>query len=721
MSKKLTRVLAVILTLSMTFSIAGCSNIEEFFDLGSSDSRHERRRDRDDDDDTDETEETEETEPGTSESFTVTEPTETTAPSSGELADLTYPDHVATYEEIHPAHPNGTVSGEEAVEILNDIEYELLSDMFRTTYVYTSIYFDDPSVIGVSFDQDNIGWGDVDEDHYEDIEEIMEILDDLYSIDRDSLSMDDKIFYDKLLYDMELEAYALQYTAFDYYESVLKPLTGPQSEVLFILEVLDFETVEDAENYILVLRDIDRFYDALCAFEERRADYGFINSDDVYEEVAESFDNLVAQSEDCFLYESFRERLNHIPGLSNAERDALIEEHDEVMHTIVFPEFQECADRMRALKCGASDVGVASYPGGDAYYAYIFATQTNSGRTIDESLEQLEAYTDSLMDQMYSVAASGNSDWIDEYMNHNYSEGDAADNLEFLYEEVQADFPPVPDHQYRFMTVPEVFQDSFSPAAFLGYHLDRFDSNIVITNEASIGDKFGIICAHEGYPGHMYESVYHRGITNHPYMYLMNSIGYSEGWATYTEVYSFKYFSTSAASSIVRIEDQLNSILYARFDIGVNYEGWTAQDCANWYGSLVGSVVRASDIQDAYTLLLSDPGYGVKYGIGFINTGMVMQQLHNEFPDASDLEIHTAYLNAGTGTFEQILEFAREFLAAGDPVFPVSSWGDPYSGNPFGGGSALPVDHHSGSGDGDDEPDETEPSETTSSGSLFGH
>ena len=175
MSKKLTRVLAVILTLSMTFSIAGCSNIEEFFDLGSSDSRHERRRDRDDDDDTDETEETEETEPGTSESFTVTEPTETTAPSSGELADLTYPDHVATYEEIHPAHPNGTVSGEEAVEILNDIEYELLSDMFRTTYVYTSIYFDDPSVIGVSFDQDNIGWGDVDEDHYEDIEEIMEI------------------------------------------------------------------------------------------------------------------------------------------------------------------------------------------------------------------------------------------------------------------------------------------------------------------------------------------------------------------------------------------------------------------------------------------------------------------------------------------------------------------------------------------------------------------
>ena len=717
MSKKLTRVLAVILTLSMAFSIAGCSSIEDFFDLGNSNSSHERRR-RDRDDDDDEPEETEETEP--TETLTITEPTGTTVPSSGELADLTYPDHVATYEEIHPSHPNGTVSGDEAVEILNDIESELLYDTFSTTYVYTSIYFDDPSVIGVSFDDGNIGWGDVEEEHYEDIEEVMEILDDLYSIDRDSLNVDDQIFYDKLLYDMELEAYALQYTAFTYYESVLKPLTGPQSEVLFILEVLDFETVEDAENYILVLRDIDRYYDALCAFEEKRADYGFVNSDSVYEEVAESFDNLVAQSEDCFLYESFRDRLDNIPGLSNAERNALIEEHDEVMHTIVFPEFQECADRMRALECGAPDVGVASYPGGDAYYAYIFATQTNSGRTIDESLEQLEAYTDSIMDQMYAVAASGDSGWIDEYMNHDYSMGDTQDNLEYLYEEVQADFPPIPDHQYRFMLVPEVFEEDFSPAAFLGYHLDRFDSNIVITNESSIGDTFGITCAHEGYPGHMYESVYHRGITSHPYMYLTDSIGYAEGWATYAETYCFKFFSTSSASQIVRIEDQLNSILYARFDIGINYEGWDAQDCANWYGSLVGSVVRASDIQDAYTLLLSDPGYGVKYGVGYINTGMVISQLMTEFPDASDLEIHTAYLNAQTGTFEQILDHAREFLSSGEMVYPVAEWGDPYTGNPFGDGAAVVVDHHSGSGD-DTEPDETEPSETTSGGSLFGH
>ena len=684
MNRKITRLLAVLLTLSMIFSIAGCSKIEEFFDLGDSHRSERRRRDRDDDDDPDETEETEETEE--TDQTDPSDPVVTVAPP--DVSDeLTYPDHVPTYDEIHPAHANGTVSGEEAIEILNEIEHDILIDAFEGSYVYASIYFDDLDALGIEFD--SIGWGDTEEDHDADVAMVNEMLEQLYSIDRDTLGTSDRIFYDKLLNDVELTAYALQYTAFDYYESALKPLTGPQSEVLFILEVLEFDTVEDAENYILVLRDIDRYYDYLCDFEEERVSYGFVNSDAVYEEVAESFENLVAQSEDCFLYDTFRERLDNIPGLTTAERDSLIEEHDQVMHDIVFPEFQECADRMRALECGAPSVGVSSYPGGDAYFAYVFFTQTNSGRPVEQSIQELEAYTDSVVDAMTTVAASGDNSWMTEYLSHDYSEGDTQDNLDYLYEAVQNDFPAIPDHDYRLMTVPEVFQDDFSPAAFLGYHLDTFDSNIIITNEGSISDTFGITCAHEGYPGHMYESLYHRGITNHPYMYIADSIGYAEGWATYVESYSFQYFSTSPASTIVRVEDELNCILFARFDLGVNYEGWTMQDCADWYSDVMGMSISADAFEDAYNLLLSDPGYGVKYGIGFINTGMVIAQLQEDFPDATDLEIHTAYLNAQAGTFEQILENAEAFLEEDYLITPVEEWGDPYEGNPFDDGEAA--------------------------------
>ena len=685
MKGKITKLIAILLVCSFVISFAGCSKIEEFFDLSNS---HGHERNDDDESEETEAEETEQTDPS--------EPVPTV---DVEGNGLTYPDHIPTYDEIHPSHPNGTVSGQEAVDILNDIESQIIADNIGGSYVMSEIFFADYESLGISFDEDEIGWGEVLPDHSED-GEIDEVLEQLYSIDRDSLETDDRIFYDKLLYDMELAAYGSQYTAFDYYEGVLKALVGPQCEVLFILEVLEFDTVEDAENYILVLRDIDRYYDDMCTFEEQRVEYGYINSDDVYEEVAESFDNLVAQSEDCFLYDSFADRLDNIDGLTDQEREALIEEHDQVMHDIVFPEFEECAERMRALKCGAPAVGVSAYPGGDAYYAYQFYLQTNSGRTIDESIQQLEAYSDAIVSNMMAIAYGSDNSWMDEYLNHDYSMGDTQDNLDYLYEAVQEYFPPIPDHAYRLLTVPEVFADDFSPAAYLGYHVDRYDSNIIITNESATGRPMGINCAHEGYPGHMYESVYHRAITSHPYMYLADSIGYAEGWATYVQDYSYRFFSTSPASTLVDIEDQINTILFARLDLGVNYEGWDLDDCTEWCSNLMGMPLSSDALLDSYNIILSNPCYGVKYGISFINTGMVIAQLHNDFPDATDLEIHTAYLNAQSGTYEQILANAEQFLEEGDLSYPVSNWGDEIGSSADG-------------GQGDEE--------TSSGGSLLGH
>ena len=39
---------------------------------------------------------------------------------------LTYPDHVATYDEIHPYHAPGTVNGSAAQKLLSDVEMDIL-------------------------------------------------------------------------------------------------------------------------------------------------------------------------------------------------------------------------------------------------------------------------------------------------------------------------------------------------------------------------------------------------------------------------------------------------------------------------------------------------------------------------------------------------------------------------------------------------------------------
>lgn len=595
----------------------------------------------------------------------VTDPTDPTGTTAVPTTDpgnyiptsdtLTYPDHVATMEEIHPAHKAGNVSGKEASKLLSDVEMEILHHDIDC-YANAVIYFKDPEKLG--YDLSDVSWGKVsgveEYDAYK--KYYQEQLDRLLTIDYNSLDGDDRICYDKMVYDMEETVYSLSYTAFEYYSMIFNSLVGPQCDILFILDVYTFDTVEEAENYITLLKDLDRYYDEMCAFEKKRVELGFISSDNSYEEAAKSFDNLVKQKDDCFLYASFEERLDNIKDLSSADKTRLISEHEKAMKEVVFPEFEECAQKMRALKgSGGTDAGLSQYRGGDAHFAMLTRRLSNSTATIPESIAVLEKRIDEINTDMKRIMGSGYG-WADEYLSHSYSKGSVEQNLDFLYGAIKNDFPAIPSHQYYLMDVPKVFEDNFSPAAYLGYHLDCNDDNLIIVNTGKLDKDLGKALAHEGYPGHMYNSLYMRNQTKHPYMYLASSIGYEEGWTTYIESYSLKYFADNGITDgmkMVGYEADMSLLACTRVDYGINCEGWTLQDCLDYLNGF-GFGLSADSFSEYYTLLVTDPGYYVKYGMGNVWTTQIMTEMHEKHPKATDMEIHTAYLNSLSGTYEDI-------------------------------------------------------------------
>lgn len=567
---------------------------------------------------------------------------------------LTYPDHVASYEEVHPSHPRGNVTGKEAQALLSDVEYSIMHHEINC-YADVEILFDKPENYG--FDIKDATWGEsVSTDQYDDEKNFYQSqLDLLLTIDGDSLSGDDRICYEKLVYDCEETIYSYSFTAFEYYTMAFNYLVGPQSEILFVLDVYTFDTVKDAENYILLVKDVDRYFDNMCEYEETRASLGFASSDNSYEEAAVSFDNLTVQKDDCFLYESFEERLDNIPGLSSADRNRLISENEKAMKDVLFPEFEECARRMRALKgSGGTDAGLCEFRGGDAYYAFLTRRMTNNSASVDDSVRTLDLKIDEVYLEFMNEASSG-FDWYSAYLNHSYSKGNITDNLDFLNSAVKSDFPAIPAHEYYFMDVPEVFEENFSPAAYLGYHLDNFDSNVLIVNNGSVDEDFGVTVAHEGYPGHMFQSIYTRSHTSHPYLYLAESIGYSEGWATYSENYSMKYFAgdEEKAMKIIRDESVMGLLVSTRMDYGIHVENWSSKDCIEYFKKW-GFDVKDEDFEKIYTLVVTDPGYYAKYGMGYLWTQKTMDDMHAKYPDASDIKIHTAYLDSMPGTFEMI-------------------------------------------------------------------
>ncbi len=670
MNRRITRMLSLLVIFAMIFSMTvtmtSCSNITDLFQ-DKKEKKHSRHKDDDDEDETEETDETEpeetepvETEPVETEPVETepveTEPTETPTPSAKDgiitgANGLTYPDHIATTEEIHPGHKPGNVKGKDAEKLLSEVELRVIGSTVDC-YIDAVLDFEHPENYGINID--DVTWGDFWVENVPDNDFIDGVLQDLYSIDYETLEGDDRIFYDKIVYDFEEEAYGAQFTAFTYIAPYLNWLTSIQCEVLFIMEVIPVTTVEEAENYILLVKDTDRYFDQILDFEEKRVEYGYADADEQYEKIAESFDNFAEMKDNCFLYDSFAEKVGKIKGISDEDKERLIAENEAAMKEVFFPEMEECAQRMRALEgSGGEYGGICQYPGGTEYYVFLCRAKTNSALTIEEQLEKAQKNSDIVKD-FFSTLYS-DTDWLAEYMDHQYGSDDTKENLDFLRETVKDDFPDIPEHDYFMMEVPEELSENMSPAAYLGYHLDNYNDNMILVNRSSVSAEFGTVCAHEGYPGHMFQSLYTRAATDHPYMYLFDSIGYAEGWATYVQYYSYNYFAEPGKGrDVVIMEDLLNSMAFLRMDYGVNYEGWTKEDCNAYFKDVSGMSLPSSNLDKIYDIISLEPTYGVKYGMGFILTNGIIQDMKEKYPDATDKEIHTAYLDALTGTFEQI-------------------------------------------------------------------
>lgn len=660
MKKTAVKLAALLITMSMMSSLTACSgDFMDRFDF-LKESRSDRDRDDDDDEEeetkktkeTKETKETDETEPSETEP-TETEPTDEPTPTPAN-SGLVFPTEPYSYEKVHPYREPGTITGDAAVEELKSIEQDYLVEAFDGSYLDISIYFDDYEAMGLHID--DISWGEVSFDPEEDRETSKKYIDRLAAIDYESLPDSDRIFYDKILYDIEESYYLSEFTGFYYLSPVFNSLTSQQCNVLFTLDVVTFDTKEDAENYIELIKDTDRYYDDLCAFEEQRYNMGYCLSADSYEAIALTFDSIVAQKDDCFLYESFATRLDDIEGLSDEDKETLIADHEKAMKENFFAEFEECAERMRALGEVAPNETdtLATYQGGKDYYAALVRRKTNSQLTPEEAIEKCDEY---LLEAFTGYVAGG-------FIQHDYTAGDVQENLDFLYGKIFDYFPEIPDHKYTFKMVPEVFQDSFSPAAYLAYHVDKTDSNLILINTAAAHEDFGITVAHEAYPGHMYQSLYTRSICDHPYMYIFESIGYAEGWTEYVETHAPIFFgATEEEQYSYQCEDMLDTLIMSRIDLGVNYEGWTAEDAADYINDLLGmKLLKAESLQDCVDLVTEDPCYAVKYGLGYVNLTETMEKIRALDPDMTPKEYHKLFLDSQTGTYEQIYEVAKRHL-----------------------------------------------------------
>ena len=169
--------------------------------------------------------------------------------------------------------------------------------------------------------------------------------------------------------------------------------------------------------------------------------------------------------------------------------------------------------------------------------------------------------------------------------------------------------------------------------------------------------------AHEGIPGHMYQIAYAYKNVKDPWRNSMASfLGYTEGYATYTELYALQYLDGVSADAV---KLQQNMVVYqdclvALADIGIHYEGWTKEDAAKF---LEENGLAVTDISDFYNQLQANPTAFLSYYVGYVQIANLKKDAQEELKDKfNDRDFHEAILKSGAAPFSVVEENVKDYI-----------------------------------------------------------
>ena len=228
--------------------------------------------------------------------------------------------------------------------------------------------------------------------------------------------------------------------------------------------------------------------------------------------------------------------------------------------------------------------------------------------------------------------------------------------LENLKQKITKNFPASALVNVDVKYVPTALQEHLSPAFYLIPAIDEFKENTIYINEQYSLDSISLFTtlAHEGYPGHLYQTTYFANTNPDPLRLTMNFLGYVEGWATYAEMCSY-YISplSKPYASLLQKNNSMVLGLYATADIGIHYDGWTIQDTISFFQKY--GFTEETSIREIYTHIASDPANYLAYYVGYLEMLELKKEImKKEGENFSQKEFHQKILEIGPAPFEII-------------------------------------------------------------------
>lgn len=451
--------------------------------------------------------------------------------------------------------------------------------------------------------------------------------------------------------------------AYPYYDEPLTPSGGVTSQLPVLLAEYTFRNTRDIKDYLGLLSQMDTYFLGILDYEQKKADAGLFMSDEACLKVIEGCEVFTEHPDDNFLIATFSNRLNAMDGLTDTQKNAYLKQHSKVLSDHVIPAYSQMIQGLTMLLGrGHNNWGLCNFPEGKAYYEAVVSADTGCDDSVEDLFSQIAKarredlmFCQNLLEKNPKLASQS-------------PKPDAAlkeENamISRLQKEILTDFPAPPQTDVEICHVDPALSEYLAPAFYITAPIDDISHNRIYINDAKNNTDiyYFTTLAHEGYPGHLYQTICTSSYGAPEVLSLLNYPGYTEGWATYTEMQSFYYAGLDPdLASLLQHNQAATLSLYATADIGIHYFGWEKEkNAAFWSEYGVDDTATVKRITD---LILEEPGNYLKYYVGYLKFRQMREQLALENKSFSVSAFHEAILRTGPSPFSVLEETVRDQL-----------------------------------------------------------
>lgn len=486
----------------------------------------------------------------------------------------------------------------------------------------------------------------------------------LDAIDRSCLTEDQKLTYDVLDEYFEVSA-----GIFDnvYLYEPFSPMRGLQANIATNFTDYRFDDKGDVERYIELLGQIPDYFAEYLDFEQEKSEKGYFMSDAVCDKVISQCKDFVADKENHFMVTTFNDNIDALDFLTDEEKAEYKEANKQAVVNSLLPAFENVADVLSGLKgTGTNDGGICNYDGGKEYYEYLLKNFAGTAKSPEEVIDMLDTELQKLMVSLYQYYLGNQAAY--EYFAANYdsifaetNQMTASEMVDKMMETASEHYPDAGTINYKAEALDKNLETIMDDvlAYYMAPAIDDPDNNLIRVNGLHT-DGMWTTLAHEGYPGHMLQNAYYMSTDPEPVRTLMNFLGYKEGWAMYAcydSLYYYEYEEPEYGDTIAalyQLNDEMSYLMMGRVDLGINYEGWTLQDTADY---LTKNGMDGSAAQELYTTMVGDPAVYQSYSTGYYEMKELRDYAEEKMGDDFDLKtFNTIILETGPCQFDILKE-----------------------------------------------------------------